>query len=307
MSTVRKLTSTDGFVVVDYPDMAACGPLRVGRKILQSSASDLCRSATYTFASFEVECSGASAGVNAEGDDVASALVAAAGELGESAADQGLRLLPSKGVPAEATETLSALRGARPLEAVAEATVATVLAATSWALGGALSGRSFALEQTAASPAPDGLVDALVAAGMTQVVVDEAEAKPWMIWGAEADVVLCGSKPGVLTHQGVPFLKAGAVVPWGAIPVTTKALAALQRQDVVYVPDFISAAGGLLTTADPTRFAAVDALQTATVERLDVDRTDRSVEGLFLALASGAEEFLSSRLGSKPFGRPLAA
>ena len=66
---VRKLESTDGFVVVDFPDAPAAGPIRRARKILESSATDLARSASYTFASYEdgaqwrvrrIECRGRS-------------------------------------------------------------------------------------------------------------------------------------------------------------------------------------------------------------------------------------------------------
>ena len=45
---VQKLESTDGFVVVDFADVPATGPLRRAKKILQSSAGDLARSASYT-------------------------------------------------------------------------------------------------------------------------------------------------------------------------------------------------------------------------------------------------------------------
>ena len=71
---VRKLESVDGFVVVDFADAPATGIVRRARKILQSSATDLARSLTYSFASFGIERSGASAGINATDDGAEDAI-----------------------------------------------------------------------------------------------------------------------------------------------------------------------------------------------------------------------------------------
>ena len=60
-----------------------------------------------------------------------------------------------------------------------------------------------------------------------QQVLDE---KPWLIWGADVDVIVAGSKPGTLTHQGADHVTAKALVPWGPIPFTTKAGATLLKR-----------------------------------------------------------------------------
>lgn len=304
MPTVRKLNSTDGFVVTDYDATPATGVIRVARKILESSATDLCRSATYTFATFGIERSGASAGINAEGDDVAGGLAAAVDELAPDAADNSLRLLPAKGVPTDFD--LTALRGDATEAELDDALAASVLASLEWALGGSLSGRTVAVEESATAPIPRLTVDTVRAAGATIVDVPQAAEKPWMIWGAEADAIIAGSKPGTLTHQGAPMLKASVVVPWGPIPATTRALAMMQRSGITYVPDFVSTAGPLLASVD-AGLRSPSAVSGAVVDALDQARSQAGDDGLFLAAANRAEAFLRTWQEQVPFGRPLAA
>jgi hypothetical protein len=50
---LTKLSSTDAFVITDGgSDAPATGVVRTAKKILQSSASDLARSVSYSFAAF---------------------------------------------------------------------------------------------------------------------------------------------------------------------------------------------------------------------------------------------------------------
>ncbi|MEL6983685.1 MAG: hypothetical protein AAFO29_14775, partial [Actinomycetota bacterium] len=244
---LTKLETTDGFVVRDFPDAPAAGVVRRARKILQSSAADLARSATYTFASFGMERSGASAGVNAEGDATGQALEAAMAELEPLASSGQLHLYAGKGVTVDELSPLTAASGVGGLAGSDRATTVGVVSAASWAVGGSLEGRKVAIEETAASPAPADLAAAVAAMGGEVVEVPGVAEKPWMIWGAEVDVILAGSKPGTLTHQGADFVKASALVPWGPIPFTTKAVATLLKSDsTVLIPDFVSAGGSLI-------------------------------------------------------------
>ncbi len=300
-----KLTSTDAFVVTDLPPVdgtpvPAAGVVRTGRKILQSSAKDLARSATYTMATFEQQRGGASAGINAEGDAVAEATQAFVQELEPLAAANNWFLDAGKGTDRSDLAPLLSAAAVEPLAGDPKVLVAGVVAATSAALGG-LHGRTFAIEGAGL----DGLTEALVAAGASEVKVPAAADKPWMIWGAEADAVLCGSKPGTLSHQGAPMVKAKAVVPWGPLAFTTKAFAMLQRENVTMVPDFISTAGGLIASFTAGDESAVLAAVSESVQGAMNEVAEHEL-GLFLGACLRAEAFLAS-WSTPPFGRPLAA
>ncbi len=305
---LTKLSSTDAFVVTDGSNAAdstavpATGVVRTAKKILESSATDLARSVSYSFACFEVQRVGASAGINAVDDGVGPASEAFCAELMDRVVSGSLQLDPGKGTTPDA---IAALIGAADRPALAgsvEATVAGVLAAGAWSNGGTLDGASVAVEGR--GPVVDQLLVDLVEAGATVLEVPGVDTKPWMIWGAKADIVFAGSKPGALTHQGVPFVKAKAIVPWGPIPFTTKAFAQLHRAGVVMVPDFLSAAGGLLP-------GNVDgAVETATeiADRVTAAlKASQHDDGVFLGACYRAEAFLASWLEESLFGRPLAA
>jgi hypothetical protein len=315
---VRKLASVDGFVVVDFADAPATGIVRRARKILQSSATDLARSLTYGFASFGIERSGASAGINATDDGADDAIAAFVTELRGDAEAGSLHLLEGKGL---AEGTLAALNPPKPAGTTTTTsrlspTTAGVLAACEWAVGGDLDGARVAIEQTETGPAPSDLAAAATDRGAVIVDVAGIDTKPWLIWGADADLILPGSKPGVLTHQGAAMVTARAVVPWGPIPVTTKALATLMAAGVLYVPDFLSAHGEVLVG----HVAGVDALSAgghsnggAPIGELQARTTnalqtaDASNEPLFVAACGIAEDRLRQWRDALPFGRPLAA
>lgn len=312
----RKLESVDGFLVVDFADAPATGIVRRARKILQSSAVDLARSLTYGFASFDIERGGASAGINASDDDAVAAIAAFATELAPEAETGSLHLLEGKGLPDGSLAALAPPRPAPASSAAPSPATTGVLAACEWALGGDLDGRRLAIEQTEAGPPPDDLIDAAAGRGAVIVEVDGVATKPWLIWSAEADAILPGSKPGVMNHQGAAMVKARAVIPWGPIPVTTKALATLIAADVLYIPDFLSAHGDVMighgvagsgTGADGggADQDSIAVLEARTVEALRA--ADASDEPLFLAACHIAEDRLRRWRDALPFGRPLAA
>lgn len=314
--TVRKLQSTDGFVVYDYPDVPSSGIVRRGRKILQRSATDLARSATYAFAFFGVERAGVSAGINAEGDDQAPALAAALAELDDSIAAGQLELLPGKGVSAQelenratATDSDTSHRRDRRQTAM----TSTTLAATAWALGGSLEGRRLAVEgYDPDDPLHRNLVGTASSMGATVVEGDGLDSKPWMIWSADVDALLVGSKPGAMNHQGAESVNAGAIVPWGPLPITTKALAVLARREICYVPDFVSASAPLvidhLNGSDAGSEQAVRRLVDLLTTGLDEAgaKADDTGDPLFVACCHRAEDFLAQWREGLPFGRPLA-
>lgn len=302
-----RLETTDGFVVRDFDDCPAAGVVRRARKILQSSATDLARSATYTFASHGMERSGASAGVNAEGEAAGPALEAAKAEWEPAARAGDLHLFAGKGV----TEgEMAPLVGAADLGGMAgldQALIAGVVAAAGWAAGGSLEGRRVAIEGSPDAPAPAGLADAVAAGGGQVVEVAGVAEKPWMIWGADVDVILAGAKPGTLTHQGAELVTAGALVPWGPVPFTTKAVATvLRRGGTVLVPDFVAAGGALVAGYLPGDDSQVLAEISERVRSILAEVGDHE-DGPLLGACYRAEAFIATWQPKLPFGRPLAA
>lgn len=312
---IRKLESSPAFVVVDVAGKPATGLVRQARKILQGSAKDMARSVTYTFASFGIRRVGASAGISVEGDARNEAVSNFAAELTADAGSGDLHLDPAKGIRSGELDVLHDASGRSGLAQDPQILAAGVVAATVWALGSELSaakplaGKTVAIEGQHLGPVPGAVAEAVTQAGATIVEVPGVDKKPWLIWGADVDAVLCGSKLGALTHQGAEFVKAKAIVPWATTPVTAKAFAILRRGDVTVVPDFVSASGCLLAgyldkSHDDTDgvIAEVESRITAVLEA-----ASKSPDGVFLGACYHAESFLDTWLDEKPFGRPLAS
>ena len=294
--TMEKLETVDAFIVFDLADAPeSVGMVRSARKILPGGASDLARSLTYAFATFEMRRSGASAGVNAVDDDRPDAVAKFTAEIAPMVASG--RFLPEPGtrVPRAA---LASLAEADPRTGVGDladqALVAGVVAAAV-AVGGDLDGRTVAIEGS--GPTGDALTTAVQNQGGTVVEMN-----------GQADVLFAGSKMGAVNHTVAEQLEVGTLVPYGPIPVTAKALAVLSRAGTTVVPDFISTAGPLFAwwpTGDPTP-EAITADATAKITA-SLDEIAPHPDGLFLAAAQRAESFLTTWQESLPFGRPLAS
>ncbi|MDH4278201.1 MAG: hypothetical protein OEW83_08985 [Acidimicrobiia bacterium] len=308
---VQKLQTVDGFVVRDFADTPSSGIIRRGRKILQRSATDLARSATYAFAFHGIERGGASGGLDAEGDEEGPALIALMGELRDDLIGGQLELLPAKGIDGDelaaaldaaietsgrATDTVELDFGDR-----ADVLTAGVMAATSWALDGGLDGRRIVVEGDPDDPIHQALTEAVTAAGATAVEPKTAEGKPWMIWSTEADLMLVGSRPGAMNHQGAELLDVAAVVPWAPLPITTKALAVMIGRNITYVPDFVSASGPLVAHHLERSGTQLDSAVHEGLSSLD-----GGDDPLFMAACHRAEAFLATWQDKLPFGRPLA-
>ena len=334
---IQKLTSTDGFIAFDLDDAPAAGITRSAPKILVDGASLLARSLTYRFATFERQIGGASAGVNATPDARPAALAAYCAEIEPLVADHRFVTDPGKGVTAA---DLAPLRSLDPRSAdfwlhEDELTGLGVAVAADAASGG-LTGRRIAVEGfDRAGPA---LVAALVERGATVVAISTADgtvadpvgfepdavaaawiehgpglvagfAAPagpsWAVFGTDADILVVGSKPGVIDDQVAAGIAATVVVPSAAVPVTAKGLAVLRRAGAVVVPDFVSTAGPLFAgwpapAAGEPGQAAIDAISGVLVELAD------HPDGLLLGACLRAEVFLRSWRETLPFGRPLA-
>ena len=303
--TTRKLTSTDAFVVVDLPSAPmAAGVARLAPKLLVDGATWLARSQTYQFAAFGRKVSGASAGVNTAADARSEALSAFVTELAPDVAAGTLLLEPGRGI---GPDDLTDLRAADPRptewwEQRAVLRAAGIAAAAEAACGGSLEGRTVAVEGYDDS-APL-VIAALTARGAT---IAGGEAGPAAeVLHAAADVLVIGSKAGVLDHEAVPGVQAKVVVPSGPIPVSAKALAALGRAGVVVLPDFVTTAGHL--AAWPVDDAALPAdLPAAAAELVSAAVTPLLAHpsGPVLGACEQAEEFLLTWVDELPFGRPI--
>ncbi|MEZ5260378.1 MAG: hypothetical protein R2755_01055 [Acidimicrobiales bacterium] len=333
-----KLSTVDGFVLIDLENApGSVGIVRSAPKILVSGAEMLARSVTYTLAAFGIRASGASAGVNAKPEDRSAAVAAFATEV--AALDPPVLLDAGRGVePADLAALVAAdprapeLREQRDGVTGADELIAAGAIAAAEAAGATLSGARIVIEGfgptglalarqavaggatvvavatgsgTALEPAgfdPMALAEALAGSDEAMVKSIGASQKPaWAAWGADADVVFCGSKAGAMTHEGAANLKARTVVPIAPVPVTAKALAVMGRAGVTYVPDFLSIAGPVLAGV-----GQVDPLECPPRIASVVAECAAHPRGLFLGACERAETFLKTWQDQLPFGRPLA-
>jgi hypothetical protein len=127
------------------------------------------------------------------------------------------------------------------------------------------------------------------------------------VFGVACDALLVGSKTGALDHNGAPHVKAGVVVPTGALPVSAKALAMLSRSEVVVLPDFI-VLGGPLAAWPGDGAGAPAEVGTAAAELVSsaLGEVLGAPQGPVLAACERAEAFLLTWRPELPFGRPIA-
>jgi hypothetical protein len=342
---LQKLSSTDAFVVVDLDDApTADGVVRWAKKVLVDGARTMARSRTYSWALLGEQVSGASAGINAAPDGRADAIAAFCTELEERVRSGALSLDPGKGLgandlaPLAAADQRSELASATtPSGTLSDALLAAgVAAAASAALGG-LEDRTVAIE--GAGGAGPALIEAFAGRGARTVAVGTASGtlavdpdadseelgRAWADAGEglpaargsdlpagavltlPADVLVCGSKVGLVDHDVAGELPHTVVVPCAVAPVTSRGLAVARRRDVVVLADFLTTLGPLLAfrpadgpKAGSLLAAASDRVGTLTAEVLGHE------EGPYLGACYRAEEFLRTWQDALPFGRPLA-
>lgn len=337
---IEKLSSCDGFVVFDLDQAeTSVGVTRLAPKILVDGATWLARSLTYQFATFELKLGGASAGVNAGPDARAAAVEAFVGEAAGLVASR--RFLTEAGRGLSAAD-LVALREADPRSPLywtdAEGLWALGVAVSAGAALGGLEGRTVALEGfdergpalasafadlgativavastsgSATDPAglaPAELADAWAEGAAASVAGLRGDPAPTgALFTVESDVLVVGSKAGVVDDKVAGGVAAGLVVPSGPIPVTAKALAILRRADKVVLPDFVTTAGPLFAAFPPEGRSSEQLRQTVSRRLPDAITEVRAAEdGPLLAACRRAEAFLGTWQDRLPFGRPLA-
>jgi glutamate dehydrogenase (NAD(P)+) len=337
----ERLEGVDAFVVFDFDDAeTSMGLVRLAPKILVDGATWLARSVTYRCATFELAVGGASGGINAKGDDRPAAVAAFVEAVTPLVASGRWLVDPGKGL---GDADLAPLRAVDPRGEVywdeRARLLAVSVAVAAETAGGGLEGRRVAIEGFDATgpgiaeavAARGGTVTALATARGTAVrtdgfasdelaaawaergpaLVDDVGegSPPGAVLGADVDVLVVGSKAGVLGHDEAAAVQARLVVPGGAIPVTAKALATLRRRDVVVLPDFITTAGPMFAALPSGGATPPDELE-ATVGRRVADALAEVLggeRGPLLAACERAETFLRTWRTELPFGRPLAA
>lgn len=343
--SLRKLSSTNAFIVTDLDGAPSSGIIRSAPKILQGGAADLARSLTYTFASVEMARGGASAGINAQPDERADAVLAFVEEIGPEVTSGDLTLDAGKGVPASSLEPLTATDGRNPVRSTQHegdelhvhlAGLGPAVAAER-ALGG-LDGKSVAVEGfaehgpalAAAVAARGGRVisvsttagsitdaEGLAPADLRQLWNDHGAdlvgqqgdpAPAWKVFQSGADVLFAGSKMGAVNHTTAEKLQLSALVPHQPIPFTARAMAILQRAGCIVLPDFLTVAAPIFASW-PTGEATPDAVVSAATDAITsaLDETLGHEHGAFLGACHRAEAFLSTWRDELPFGRPLAS
>ena len=287
--TYIKCETSDGFVVIDIEGAAvATGVLRVARKLLVDGAWNLARSATYSAASFGLEVSGASAGVNVDGEGRDAAVATVVAELAARTGSPTLALDAGKGcTPNELTELT--VRDPRSPARFDDGLLAIGIVAAAEAALGSLEGTTVAIEP--------GLSVDLLDQKFRSRGASMVEMTDGLI--SACDVLCIGSRPALIDHDLASALRAKVIVPAGPLPVTARGLAVARREGVMVLPDFVSLAApmvvgfaGSTTTDVGERIAAV------------ITEVADHPEGHFLGACERAESFLDS-WANVPFGRPL--
>ncbi len=296
--TMHKLTSTDGFIVLDLDDAPmAVGIVRSAPKILVDGANWLARSETYRYAFFGRKVSGASAAVNAAVDAKAEAIASFATELADDAYTT-VHLSAGRGISANDLAGVRS-RDPRPESWWSERdalTAAGIVAAAGQAVGG-LSGRTVAIETFDAMTA--SLADLFRSAGATVVEPDVSEDANAVLH-ADVDVLVAGSKVGLIGDANAAHVCARTIVPSGPMPVTAKAFAAFGRREVTVLPDFVTTSGHL--AAWPVDGSSPDAAELIGAAITQVMAHEK---GPLLGACEASEAFLGT-WATVPFGRPIA-
>lgn len=303
---LRKFETLNAFIAFDFADARpSVGIVRCAPKILQGGAKEMARSLTYRYASFGMQVGGASAGINADPADRATAIAAFVEEALPLAESSTFYADASSSVSADDLAALSAVDGRadilrEPVDglttgerlsvdgaiAAARAAHGSLDGATAVidgfanngvALAQALAAEGASITGVATTKAsvhsPFGLdVDALATAwnehgnDMADHLGVEAQARP-DLFGHGADLLFSGSKMGAIDHKVAATIAAKVVVPTGPLPYTTKAVIDLDRAGVTVLPDFITTAGPIFAEW-PTGEPILEAVRTSATEAI---------------------------------------
>ncbi|MHB1137420.1 MAG: Rossmann-fold NAD(P)-binding domain-containing protein [Microthrixaceae bacterium] len=343
--TAAESVPMTGFVITDLEGAErATGVVRLAKKVLQDGARTMARSQTYAWAVLGQRISGASAGISVEPAARAEALAAFIGAVAPRVEAGELSLDAAKGVGpddlialAEVDVRPAVRRSATPTGTLVDVLLAHGASTAAAATLGDLAGRRVAVEGAGAATgavlaelAARGAVLVALATG-TGAVVDAdgldvaallaawaehgdglpgalgSDVPAGVVLGADADVLLCGSKLGLIDHEVAAGLGAGLVVPIAPAPVTAKGLAVATRRGTTVLPDFVTTCGPLFADhpGDGATEASLREEVASTVTEVLGSVADHP-EGPVLGACYRAEDFLRTWQERLPFGRPLA-
>lgn len=281
MTTETKLTSVDGYTIVDVEGATRLvGPVRSAKKVLQRTTTDLVRHATYVCAVHGLDAVGAAVALNHDrGADDQSPIATFADELTTWA--DAHNFVGAMGLGLGADEIGGVLSSAA--ENVAEMTAASAGACVP---GGAA---SVVIVSDSDEPALQAAIsDATIEADLATALT------------SGADALLVRGKTGVLDHAVLEDTNVKTIIGLQPLTTTARGLAVASRAGAVIVPDFISAAGPTLAALG---WSAEEIAQNT--KTLLASLTGHGVD-LFVAASKHAETHLATLTETLPFGRPLA-
>lgn len=341
---LRKLSATNAFVVTDLEDVPSFGIVRSAPKILQGGAKDLARSMTYTFASFEMQRGGASAGINAAPDERDEAISNFVNEIVDDVSSGVLGLTAGKGIPPDSFQRLYDVdaRSASRFEKFGKDNLETYLAGLGPVVSAdhleGIDGKTVAIEgfgehgpamitqirerggKVISLSTVSGSISASSGFDETEIrerwsdggadfvkAVDGETEPAWKVFQSGADILFTGSKMGAVNHLTAEKLDIAALVPHQPIPFTARALAILVRKDTKVFPDFISTAAPIFAAWSEGEDGP-EIIQAASESIIGaLDEASESKDGLFLGACYRAEAFIATWQEEKLFGRPLAS
>ncbi|MEX0768502.1 MAG: hypothetical protein WD029_08535 [Microthrixaceae bacterium] len=334
-----------GFVVTDLAGAErATGVVRSAKKILMDGAKTMARSQSYAWAILGEQISGASAGISVDPANNQAGIAAFADAVLERVSAGELSLDPAKGVSAS---DLSGLSLADTRSSIGSESTPTgtlnqdLLAAGAFAAAasayGSLEGRRITVEGTVAHSAsvisaaishgvvvvgftlssgarvrPEGfdlesLLQQLTESGEMTDTDLGAQVSNEELLEAPTDLLLCGSKLGLIDHSAAEALGCKVIIPTAPAVVTAKGLAVATRRNINVLPDFVTTSGPLFAD-HPTADSSAEHILGVAAESISntIAALLQHPEGPYLAGCYAAEEFLMTWQQELPFGRPLA-
>lgn len=136
--------------------------------------------------------------------------------------------------------------------------------------------------------------------------LDGEVMEPEKIFGIDCDVLLAGSKFGVVDHHVSNSISSKVLGSLHHLAFTTRGLVELQKKEVAVLPDFLCLGGPLHVEPSSTldQPSIIEVAKTS-IDTL-VEELKEHPEGIFLGACYKAEEFLLTWREELPFGRPLA-
>ncbi|MFV1989169.1 MAG: Glu/Leu/Phe/Val dehydrogenase dimerization domain-containing protein [Acidimicrobiales bacterium] len=329
--TLTKLKTVPAWFITDLDGVPSFGPVRLGPKVLQSTAKQYARAETYKLALVNEKLSGGAGGIKVDLNEREDTVKGFAEELLAISQQNVFHPDPAWGVDENDFSMLRTNDPRNPLawSAGAEETLiaagaialpSSVLAnlsgtrltlgdlspvhlalAQSWIeAGGMVVGLEFrgnahsadeGIELSELSAIADGGVDLNASKGDARLI--------------ESELFVPAGGRATITHETEATIGARHVLGLSDLSITPRGLATLTRREVSVLPDFLAtsavthAAHGSATSLEEAVTAATSHISAIT------QQAGADPDGPFLGTCRLAESFLSTWQPTLPFGRPL--